>query len=52
MYEWAAALWTLFGTYLVVLWAVGAVAYAVARLAQRQSPAKRRGGAAMAEVTR
>ena len=36
---WALALWVIFGTYVLVLWVIGAVAYSIFRLFPRHRPA-------------
>ena len=36
---WALALWVIFGTYVLVLWVIGAVAYAIFRMVPRRGPA-------------
>ena len=36
---WALALWVIFGTYVLVLWAIGAVAYSIVRLFPRRGAA-------------
>jgi hypothetical protein len=36
---WAFGLWTLFGSYLLVLWLIGAAAYVLCRLSPKRSAA-------------
>ena len=36
---WALALWVIFGTYILVLWVIGAVAHSIFRLFPRHRPA-------------
>ena len=36
---WALALWVIFGTYVLVLWVIGAVAYSIFRMVPRRGPA-------------
>ncbi len=36
---WALALWVIFGTYVLVLWVIGVVAYSIFRLFPRHRPA-------------
>ncbi len=36
---WALALWVVFGSYVLVLWVIGAVAYSICRMVPRRRPA-------------
>ncbi len=36
---WALALWVIFGTYVLVLWVIGAVAYSIFRMVPRRGSA-------------